>query len=406
MKYVIIIPDGCADDRLESLGDRTPLEAASTPNMDRIAAQGVVGQALFVPPELPPGSDVANLGLIGYNPNEYYSGRAPLEAAAQGIELGPLDWAVRCNMVTLEEGRMRSFAAGHISTEEAGQLLASLQEELSDEGMEFRTSVGYRNLLIWRGDESNPVPLAPTTSGVPPHDLADQKIADGHPRGPGSDVLCRLMDLSRIVFKDHPVNQKRIAAGKLPATNVWLWGMGRRPVFPSYKELRGLSGAMITGVDLLRGIARLIGWQNIDVPGATGYFDTDFAAKGRYAIEALDQFDVVCVHVEAPDEAGHDGNTEEKVRSLESIDRDIVGPLHEELERRGEYRLFISPDHPTPVGIKTHTRELVPWTAAGQGIAPDASTSYDERAAEQSVQRDPSQKILEGWRLMDKIIGG
>lgn len=405
MKYVVIIPDGCADDPLESLDGRTPLEAAVTPNMDRIAAQGVVGQARFVPDDLPAGSDVANLGLLGYNPSAYYSGRAPLEAAAQGIELGSLDWAVRCNMVTLEEGRMRSFAADHITTEESGELLASLQEELGDPRLTFRTSVGYRNLLICRGSEDSPIPLATTTTAVPPHDLADQSIADGHPRGPGSDFLCRLMGVSSDIFKDHPVNRKRIAAGKLPATNVWLWGMGRRPKFPAFREIRGLTGAMITGVDLLRGIARLIEWDVIDVPGATGYVDTDFAAKGRYAIDALDKYDLVCVHVEAPDEAGHEGDAEEKVRSLESIDRDIVGPVHEELMRRGAYRIFISPDHPTPVGIKTHTRGLVPWTAAGQGIAPTGSTSYNEASAEAAAEEDPSRRILDGWQLMDFFLG-
>lgn len=398
-KYAIIIPDGCADDPRAELGGRTPLQAAETPNMDRLAAEGVVGLATFVPDELPPGSDVANLGLLGNNPREFYTGRAPLEAAAQGIELGPSDWAVRCNMVTVTDGVMRSFAAGHITTEEAAALLASLQDAVDDDTVRFVPSVGYRNLMICRGTEDRPVPFSKATHFAPPHDLADKPIGDHWPCGPGCDWLCELMDRSIDVFADHPVNKKRIEAGKLPATNVWLWGMGGRPALPSFKDSRGLAGAMITGVDLLRGIARLMGWDVIDVPGATGYFDTDYAAKGRAAIEALDDRDVVCVHVESPDEAGHDGNTSEKVKAIEAIDREIVGPIAEALRAYGDYRVLVTPDHPTPVALKTHTHGAVPWALCGTGVEPDASVRYDEPTGEAS-----SAVFKNGWELMDFVL--
>src|SRR5688500_5110421 len=346
MKYAIIIPDGCADEPLAELGAKTPLQAARIPHMDAIAQAGVVGRSNNVPSHLPAGSDVANLSLLGYNPNEYFTGRAPLEAAAQGIQLGPDDWAIRCNLVTIEDQTMKSFTAGHISTEEATELLKAAQQSLGADHLEFVPGVSYRNLLLWRGARTK-APFTHDTRATPPHDLTDKSVADDFPRGPGSDLLNDLMSRSVGIFTEHPVNQARKAAGKPTATNVWLWGLGKTPSLAAFRELHGCSGAMITAVDLLRGLAALIGWQRINVPGATGYLDTDYAAKGRYAIDALATTDSVCVHVEATDEASHEGRVDAKIKALEEIDARIVAPLHEALRRLGDYRILISPDHPT-----------------------------------------------------------
>ena len=399
MKYAIIIPDGSADEPQESLGGRTPLEAAEIPAMDAVVASGVIGRSSNVPEELPPGSDVAMLSLLGYNPLEHFTGRAPLEAAAQGIELGPEDWAVRCNLVTIEDQVMRDFTAGHISSEEAAELLKTAQEELADDRMQFYPGVSYRNLLIFRGALC-PAPFSPDTRATPPHDLTDKPVLDDYPRGPGCDLLCQLISDSVGLFADHPINVARRRRGKLPATNIWLWGLGRRPRLQPFAELHGKQGAMITAVDLLRGLATLIGWQRIEVPGATGYTDTDYAAKGRYAVEALGQFDLVCVHVEATDEASHQGDAAGKVAALEEIDRHIVAPVHEALKLRGDYRILVSPDHPTPLRTKTHSHGFVPWAIAGTGVRPDAATTYDDPTAGRS-----GLVFDDGWKLMSYVLG-
>lgn len=395
MKYAIIIPDGCADEPQESLAGRTPLQAASTPAMDQVAAEGLVGRAFHVPANLPPGSDVANMSLLGYDPEANFTGRAPLEAAAQGIELGPEDWAIRCNLVTIEQQVMRDFTAGHISTAEAAELLRAAQQELvGDLPLEFVPGVGYRNLLLFRGQGGSP-PFAADTRATPPHDLTGSSVADDYPRGSGSDLLHDLMSRSLSLFSSHPVNVARVASGKLPATNVWLWGLGRAPRLAPFREVYGVRGAMITAVDLLRGLAALIGWQRIEVPGATGYTDTDYAAKGRYAVEALATTDLICVHVEATDEASHEGDVTAKIAALEEIDRHIVAPLLAALRAAGQYRILITPDHPTPLRIKTHSHGPVPFAMAGTAVAADASATYDEASASRSELCFPV-----GWKLM------
>ncbi|GIW96197.1 MAG: cofactor-independent phosphoglycerate mutase [Pirellulaceae bacterium] len=401
MKYAIVIPDGCADEPLEMLGGRTPLEAARTPAMDEIARAGRVGRAQHVPAHLPPGSDVANLSLLGYDPNRFFTGRAPLEAAAQGIELGPADWAIRCNLVTIQDQTMRDFTAGHISTEEARQLLDALQRALpagQAERWQFVAGVSYRNLLIYRGAGQAPL-FSRDTRTTPPHDLTDKSVEDDYPRGPGSNVLTEWMELSERVFASHPVNQQRRQAAKSPATHVWLWGLGQAPALEPFIERFGVRGAMITAVDLLRGLAKLVGWRIIEVPGATGYLDTDYAAKGRYAVQALDDVDLVCVHIEATDEASHEGRAEAKIEALEQIDRKIVAPLWEALPKHGAYRMLICPDHPTPIRLKTHSHGWVPFAMAGTGIRPDGATAYSETAAAATGWDVP-----EGWRLMESFL--
>jgi 2,3-bisphosphoglycerate-independent phosphoglycerate mutase len=274
-----------------------------------------------------------------------------------------------------------------------------MQSELGGANLEFVPGVSYRNLVIYRGHGHRP-PFTIDTRTTPPHDLTDRSVLDDYPRGPGSDLLNHLMSESVAVFADHPVNAKRRRAGRKPATNIWLWGQGNTPTVPSFAELHGIRGAMITAVDLLRGLAALVGWRRIDVPGATGYLDTDYAAKGRAAVAALPQTDFVCVHVEATDEASHEGNAAAKIKALEEIDRHIVAPLHQALAAQGDYRLMISPDHPTPLRTKTHSHGAVPFAIAGKGVAPDEFETYDEIAAARSKLA-----FDEGWKLMAFFLG-
>ena len=399
MKYAIIIPDGCADEPQESLGGKTPLQAARIPAMDEIAAAGRVGVANTVPVALPPGSDVANLSLLGYDPVAHYTGRAPLEAAAMGIALGPEDWALRCNLVTIQGQVMRDFTAGHITSQEGAQLIAAAQEALGGGQLEFHAGVSYRNLLVYRST-AQAAPFTCDTRTTPPHDLTGKSVADDFPRGPGSDLLNELMSRSVPLFADHPVNAERRRAGKLPATNIWLWGLGKTPRLEPFSRVYGKTGAMITAVDLLRGLAALIGWERIKVPGATGYTDTDYAAKGRYAAAALPAADVVCVHIEATDEASHEGDAEAKVAALENIDRHIVRPVLDALRSLGDHRILVVPDHPTPLRLRTHSHGYVPWAMCGTGISPGGPMTYDEHSASSS-----GDVLEEGWRLMGRFLG-
>jgi 2,3-bisphosphoglycerate-independent phosphoglycerate mutase len=391
MKYAIVIPDGCADDPQESLGGKTPLQAAHKPNMDCVAQMGFVGLSNNVPASLTPASDVATLSLFGYDPLVVYTGRAPLEAAAMGIKLGPNDWAIRCNLVTVESEEMRDFTAGHIGNEEGKELIAAVQK-VSGSGdggtgamidparLEFHPGVSYRNILVFRPGQGT-APFAGKTKTQPPHDIPDKPIADYLPKGPGENLLQGLMRQSRDVFRNHPVNKARIAAGKRPATQIWLWGQGRAPHLKPFSEVYGKRGAIISAVDLVRGVGVLLGWKRIDVTGATGYLDTDYAAKGRAAAAALADHDLVCVHVEAPDEASHEGKADEKVKALERIDEHIVGPLLKALPAYGDWRILVSPDHRTPLTTRAHSHGPVPFAIAGGGIAGADQASYDEVVA-------------------------
>ena len=399
MKYVIVIPDGSADEPQDELGGRTPLEAAQTPAMDALVAAGVVGRACHTPENLPAGSEVGNMSLLGYDPLVNFTGRAPIEAAAQGIQLGLQDWAIRCNLVTIQDQTMKDFTADHISTAEATALLRTAQEELGNRmisggRLEFVPGVSYRNLLLWRSD-GREGPFSMDLRATPPHDLTDKSVLDDFPRGPGSEILRELMDASARLLVEHPVNQKRIAEGNLPATHLWLWGVGQAPNLQPFAKVYGPQGAMITAVDLLRGLASLVGWQQIEVAGATGYTDTDYAAKGREAINALENVDLICVHVEAPDEASHEGDCAAKVKAIEQIDQHVVEPLWKALQTYDAWRIMISPDHPTFLNTKTHTHGDVPIAMAGTHIKPDKFTTYgDTNAAKSSLAFE------QGWRAM------
>jgi len=401
MKYAIIIPDGCADFAVDSLGGKTPLQAANLPAMDEIARAGIVGQSDNVPSHLPAGSEVANMTLFGYDPNRYFTGRAPIEAAAQGITLGPDDWAIRCNMVTILNQIMVDFTAGHISTDESRQILETAQKLLGSDHWEFVTGVSYRNLLMYRGRPGVPSPFSRETKTSAPHDLTDGSVLDDFPRGPGCDLLTELMQQSAELLESHAVNAERKAQGLREATHFWLWGLGKTPSLESFQSRYGLRGAMITAVDLLRGLAALVGWDRIEVPGATGYLDTNYAGKGQAAVDALNKYDIVCVHIEAPDEASHEGRVDEKIKALEAIDRNIVAPIHQSLQAYGDYRILITPDHPTPVSTKKHSHGWVPFATCGAGIKPSGQGSYDEVAA-----ADSGVQIKNGWELMPNWIAG
>ncbi len=405
MKYAIVIPDGSADEPVAALGGRTPLQAAHTPNMDRVAQQGVVGLAENVPDRLTPASDVATLSLLGYDPLEVYTGRAPLEAAAMGLHLGPHDWAIRCNLVYVPDGQMRDFTAGHISTAEARELIQALQAALGGRRVgggviEFHAGVQYRHILLWRGSGGEDGAALAATRTQPPHDIPDRPIAEYLPAGPAGAWLQELMEASRPILAAHPVNLRRQAAGQKPATQIWLWGQGQAPrLTPFAERFGGVRGAIISAVDLVRGVGVLLGWHRIDVPGATGYLDTHYANKGRYAVEALGAFDLVCVHIEAPDEASHEGKAEEKVRAIEQIDAHIVGPLLDALPRYGAYRLLVEPDHRTPLRTRAHAHGPVPFAACGTGIEPDAAATYDEATAAASALRFQPGHTLMPWFL-------
>jgi 2,3-bisphosphoglycerate-independent phosphoglycerate mutase len=397
-KFVIVIPDGATDEPFSELDGMTPLEAARIPEMDRVAHDGIIGRSRNVPDHFLPASDVATLSLLGYDPARYYTGRAPLEAAAMGIEVGPDDWAIRCNLMTISDGRLADFTAGHITSAEGRLLMDAIQSRLGHPPIEFHAGVSYRNLMVYRGRPGK-TPFSDATETDPPHDHPDQPAADHRPRGPGSEILTKLMDQATEILANHPVNLARVAAGKPPASAIWLWGQGKAPLVPKFAEIHQLNGAIISAVDLVRGVGLLAGWTRIDVPGATGYLDTDYAAKGAFAIGALEKFDIVCVHVEAPDEASHEGRHDAKVEALERIDRDIVGPIRNALASFDKWRILITPDHSTLLRTRAHDRAPVAWVMAGTGL-PASRRIYDELAAKDA--RGPY--FDQGYRLMERFL--
>jgi len=387
MKYALVIPDGAADEPQQDAGGLTPLQAARTPHMDTVVRRGLTGRAVHVPADLPSGSDVGLMSLLGYDPVRFHTGRAPIEAVAQGIALGDDDWAIRCNLVTVIDGCMRSFTAEQVANDEARRLIGLLQEDLgSESSWKYFPGVSYRNLLVYRPrggavaetGASRKSLFSDSTSSTPPHDILDQSTADFLPNGPGSDDLREFMSRSEELFAMRTGDQ---GDGCGSATQTWLWGLGRRPRLTGFLERFGVRGAVVTAVDLARGIGRLLGWTIVDVDGATGYLDTDYAAKGQAAIHSLEDHDLVVVHVEATDEASHEGDIGAKLEALEQIDEKIVGPLHECLQGHGDYRLLISPDHPTLLRTRTHGHGTVPIAACGSGLNPDDQGHYDDVTA-------------------------
>jgi len=395
MKYAVLIGDGMADEPLEKLGGRTPLEVADIPNMREIARKGQTGLIRTIPPGMSPGSDVATLSVLGYDPKKYYSGRAPLEAAKLGIKLAPDEVAFRCNLITVEDERISDYAGGHITSDEARELVASLSRRMSTPTVKFYPGVGYRHICVMKGTDMV------RAYCTPPHDVTGQPVKDHMPRGDGAALLADLMERSRELLQSHEVNKARLGRGQRPANMIWLWGQGVTPRMPSFKDRFGIEGSVISAVDLLNGIAKLVGLDLVEVPGATGYYDTNYEGKGAYAIKSLEDKDFVLVHVEAPDEAGHNGDLDQKIRAIESFDRLVVGPLLRKLGEVPHSRLMVLPDHPTPIRLRTHTGDPVPFAWCGQGIPDSGAQGFNEREAASSRWR-----VDEGHTLMGRFIHG
>lgn len=379
MKYIILLGDGMSDEPVAALQGKTPLEVAKIPNMDRLVKAGKIGLAATVPEGFHPGSDVANLSVFGYDPADCYSGRSPLEAASMGVELGPNDVAFRLNFVWLEAhyGKlyMGDFSAGHIGTEDASQLIATLQEQLGGDEFDFYPGVSYRHLLVWRNGRDS-------LQFTPPHDITTHSIEEHLPKGDGADILLDLTNSAQMLLAHHPINQQRTARGELTANSIWLWGHGRKPKMETYQQRYGLSGSVISAVDLIKGIGVNAGLDIVEVPGATGYLDTNYRGKAEYAIAALKERDFVYVHVEAPDEAAHGGLLQEKITAIEDFDREVVGTILEALPEIGDCRILVLPDHPTPVEKRTHTSDPVPYVLfdSGQDIE-SAAQGFTEAEA-------------------------
>ncbi|MFO7576198.1 MAG: cofactor-independent phosphoglycerate mutase [Pelovirga sp.] len=396
MKYIILLGDGMADEPLAELDNRTPLEVAATPHMDHLCRHGQVGLAATVPDGYPPGSDVANLSVFGYDPGDCYTGRSPLEAASMGVDLDPADVAFRLNLVWLEAhyGKiyMGDFSAGHISTAEAAELINTLQAELGGTDFNFYPGVSYRHLMVWKNGKDR-------LKFTPPHDISAQSIEDHLPQGEGAAVLHDLMNSAQMLLLDHPVNNRRTAQKQLPANSIWLWGHGRKPRMETYQQRYGLTGAVISAVDLIRGIGVNAGLDIINVPGATGYIDTNYRGKAEYAIEALKTRDFVYLHVEAPDEAAHGGMLKEKIEAIENFDRLVVGTICNNLDQIGDCRILVTPDHPTPVAKRTHTRDPVPFVMYdSRRDYPSTVQAYSEAEARRTGL------TVAGHRLLDLLL--
>jgi len=380
MKYVIVIEDGASDYPIDELDGKTPLKVANKPVLDKIAKEGKTGLIQNVPETLPPGSDVANMSIFGYDPLKYYTGRGPLEAASMGVETNDGDVIFRCNTITVKDGLMASSNAGHITSEESCELMESLNQYFHDKYPDFKgkfyPGVSYRHLFVYNNKE-NAEELAKLEM-VPPHDFVGDTIDDKLDFPDFANEIKSIMLESTKALENHPINQKRIDEGKEPANMVWFWGQGTMPDMPHLKDVYGLKGSVITGVDLIKGLGVCSDCTNIDVPGATAFFDTDYVAKGEYAVKALEDNDIVFVHIEAPDEAGHSGDIDEKIKAIERIDKHILEPLMEALPKYGDFKIAVLPDHPTPIDIRTHTRDQIPIAIYSSKDTPDDVEVYDE----------------------------
>ena len=408
MKYIVILADGMADYPVPELDGKTPMEVAHKPHMDYLASHGTVGLAQTVPPGMPPGSDVANLAVMGYNPSEYYTGRSPLEAVSIGVDLSPSDVAFRCNLVTLSgeadysAQTMIDYSSDEISTAEATALIEDLARQLGNEQIHFYPGVSYRHLMVWHHG-SNDCQL------TPPHDISDRPIRGHLPQGEGADQLLRLMVQSTDILRDHPVNRQRIQRGLRPATSIWLWGQGTKPNLSSFYQKYQLRGSVISAVDLAKGLGICAGLDVIQVPGATGNIHTNFKGKAEAALAALAAGqDFIYLHVEAPDEAGHRGEIDNKIKAIEKIDGEILGPLLARLSQLSvDFKIMVLPDHPTPLSIKTHASDPVPFVIYGSNHVQDsrsldrATARFDEKSAATT-----GLFIEEGYRLMDRFIAG
>ena len=407
-KYVIIVGDGMADYPLEALGGKTPLMAAKTPNLDWMAKQGEVGIVKTIPDGFSPGSEIANLSIFGYDPNRYYTGRGPLEAASMGITLGLDDLAFRCNLVSLQERGtglvMEDFSAGHITDKEATQIIADLNKELGTDEIQFYPGVSYRHLMVWKEGAAR-FPGLEILALTPPHDITDKAVSPYLPQADGlhgnaEDKVLALMTESQRILKSHPANLAREAKGLRPANSIWLWGQGRSPRMVTLKERFGIEGYVISAVNLLKGIGILAGLEVLEVPGATGYFDTNYDGKAQYALKGLKEKDFVYVHVEAPDEAGHMGDLRLKIEAIEAFDEKIMGAILKGMKEFECYRILALPDHPTPIFLKTHAADPVPYViySNGDGLKGHGE-AFDEVSAGKSAIF-----IEKGFELIERFL--
>lgn len=401
MKYVILLGDGMADGKVAELGGKTPLQFASTPNMDFLAFHGEMGTVRTVPEGFPPGSDVANLSVMGYDPREYYTGRSPLEAVSMGINLGDNDVAFRCNLVTLSgEGRyegktMVDYSSDEITTAEAGELIGEVNARLGTGELYFHAGISYRHLMVWKGGPAG-------GELTPPHDISGRVITAHLPKGDGSDTLLNLMKGSNSFLPAHPVNLKRVEAGLRPATSVWFWGQGKRPALTKFYDKFRITGSVISAVDLIKGIGICAGLEVVEVEGATGNVHTNFRGKAQAALDELKKGkDFVYIHVEAPDEAGHRGELDNKVKAIEKVDM-MLGILLNGLEQFDSYKVMVLPDHPTPMGTRTHSGNPVPFAVYTKGQDNNNENAiYDEEAAARN-----NFVIMDGHELMNYFIIG
>lgn len=402
MKYVVVLGDGMADYPVPQLDNKTPLQYASKPNIDYLAQNGLVGMVKTIPDGIPPGSDAANLSVMGYNPKVYYSGRSPLEAVSMGVELLDTDITFRCNLVTLSDEEnyadktMIDYSSDEISTDEARELISEVNNRLKTGDISFFPGISYRHLMVWN---NGPYQLKLT----PPHDILEKKIGQYLPEGQHSDVLLNFMMESAGFLKDHPVNKARAAKGLRPANSIWLWGEGKKPALTRFKDKYNLEGSVVSAVDLIKGIGICAGLESIDVEGATGNIHTNFLGKAKAALEELESGkDFVYVHLEAPDECGHRHEIENKARSIELIDKLVVETLLKGLEKYDDYKILVLPDHPTPLSLRTHTSDPVPFLIYQKSLKKTLDVSgYDEFQA-----KNTGIFISEGYTLMDKFIKG
>jgi len=380
MKYIVLVPDGMADYPVEVLGQKTPLEVARTAHMDYLAQHGLTGLVKTIPDEMSPGSDVANLAIMGYDPHKHFSGRAPLEAANLGIMLEDDEVAFRCNLVTVENDQMADYSAGHIKSKEAAVLIEALNEKLQSPSRKFYAGKSYRHLVVIKSRE---VEGFLKTRCTAPHDISGQKIKPHWPQGPFAQELIELMEKSKEILANHPINQVRIDLKENPANMIWMWGQGRRPELSAFKDKFGLEGSIISAVDLINGIGRLIGLEVVKVPKATGYYDTNYLGKAQYALRSLKKRDFVFIHVEATDEAGHNGDVKMKIACIERIDKEIVGTILEYYKDHQDLRFLVLPDHATPVEKRSHVRDPVGFVMFGKGIGSNGAAEYNERVAQE-----------------------
>lgn len=373
-----------SDRPLAELDGKTPLEVAKIPNINEVVRAGMIGLVKTVPAKMKPASDIANLSILGYDPKRYYTGRGPLEAANIGVELDADEIAFRCNLITANNDIMADYSAGHITEKESKLLIDYINEKLGSDRIKFYHGKSYRNLMVIKTKSHDEMDDLMKTSCVPPHDITGHSIHQNIPMGKGASVLIKLMEDSRLILEKHEINKVRVDLKENPGNMIWLWGQGTNPNMPSFKGLFGLEGSVISAVDLVNGIGRLIGLEIIQVPGATGYYDTNYEGKGRFAVESLKEKDFVFVHVEAPDEAGHNGDVRAKITAIENFDKFVVGTVWNHLKGMKDYRLMILSDHATPIAVKTHVSDPAPFVMAGKGIEHNGFDIFSEKTGKLS----------------------